>query len=141
MMLLVAITAGIVAAAGLYLMLSRDLLRIVIGTSVLGTAAVLTLLTTGGFARLAPPILMDDQQALVDAADPVPQALALTAIVIAFGLTCLAFVLMLRTVLATGCDDAAALDDSEPAASDPIHPPAADDDIVRADGATSGGAS
>lgn len=133
MTLLVAITAGIVAAAGLYLLLSRDLLRIAVGTSVLGTAAVLTLLTAGGFAHVSPPILQAGEEQLVSAADPVSQALVLTAIVIAFALTCLAFVLMLGIVLATGSDDAAALADSEPPAVDPVRPAPAHDDVERAE--------
>ena len=134
---LLALTAGLVAAAGLYLMLSRDLLRIVIGTSVLGTATVLVLLCTGGFAYLAPPIVPDDAVTLELAANPVPQALVLTAIVIAFALTCFSFVLMLRLVLATGSDDAAGLDHSEPPSTDPLYPSPADDDVLRLNGSAS----
>ena len=73
------------AAVGTYLVTSRSLSRIVLGISLLGHAAVLALLAAGGPAG-APPVL-GDAGSSAGLANPLPQALALTAIVISFGLT------------------------------------------------------
>ncbi len=75
--------AGLVAA-GTFLVTSRSLSRIVLGFALLGHAAVLALLAAGGRAG-SPPIV--DGEPAADVANPLPQALSLTAIVISFGLT------------------------------------------------------
>lgn len=75
--------AGLVGA-GVYLITSRSLSRIVLGFSLLGHAAVLSLLASGGPAG-SPPIA--DAGRAQPIANPLPQALSLTAIVISFGLT------------------------------------------------------
>lgn len=75
--------AGLVGA-GVYLITSRSLSRIVLGFSLLGHAAVLSLLASGGPAG-SPPIADADRDLPI--ANPLPQALSLTAIVISFGLT------------------------------------------------------
>ena len=75
---------GGLTAVGLYLMTGRPLSRIVLGYALLGHAAVVALLIAGGRAG-RPPIA---GRAVPEAmANPLPQAIALTAIVISFGLT------------------------------------------------------
>ncbi|NNE73980.1 MAG: sodium:proton antiporter [Acidimicrobiales bacterium] len=76
------LTVGGLTATGMYLVTSRSLSRIILGFSLLGHAAVVALVTAGGPAGEAPIAGRDG--ALTN---PVPQALALTAIVISFGLT------------------------------------------------------
>ncbi|MGI9615172.1 MAG: sodium:proton antiporter [Acidimicrobiales bacterium] len=76
-------TMGGLTGVGLYLITSRSLSRIILGFALLGHAAVLALVVAGGPPG-TPPIAGEPDAAL---ANPVPQALALTAIVISFGLT------------------------------------------------------
>lgn len=80
-----AVVVGALFAAGTYLVLQRTLTRIVLGLVLLGHGANLLLLLAGGPPG-APP-LATGNVAPAGAADPLPQAMALTAIVITFGLT------------------------------------------------------
>ncbi len=95
------VVVGGLAAIGTYLVTSRLLSRIVLGFALLGHAAVLALLAAGGTAG-EPPLA--DQTAADDSANPLPQALSLTAIVIAFGLTLFLLALGRRQHQLTGDD-------------------------------------
>ena len=97
--LLVAI--GGLTASGIYLITARSLSRIILGFSLLGHAAVLSLLVSGGPPGDAPIANLTTPQ---DAANPLPQALALTAIVISFGLTLFLLALARRQHLLSGDD-------------------------------------
>ncbi len=92
--------AGLVAA-GTFLVTSRSLSRIVLGFALLGHAAVIALLASGGRAG-SPPIV--DGESSPDTANPLPQALSLTAIVISFGLTLFVLALARRQQMLTGDD-------------------------------------
>ena len=92
--------AGLVAT-GTFLITSRSLSRIILGFALLGHAAVLALLASGGRAG-SPPIV--DGKAPADTVDPLPQALSLTAIVISFGLTLFVLALAYRQQVLTGDD-------------------------------------
>jgi multicomponent Na+:H+ antiporter subunit C len=92
--------AGLVAA-GTFLVTSRSLSRIVLGFALLGHAAVIALLASGGRAG-SPPIAEGEPAA--DMSNPLPQALSLTAIVISFGLTLFVLALARRQQLLTGDD-------------------------------------
>lgn len=89
------------AATGTFLITSRSLSRIVLGFALLGHAAVLALLASGGPAG-SPPIV--DGQPDPGSANPLPQALSLTAIVISFGLTLYLLALARRQQILTGDD-------------------------------------
>ena len=89
------------AATGTFLVSSRSLSRIVLGFALLGHAAVLALLASGGRAG-DPPIV--DGAVQPDTANPLPQALSLTAIVISFGLTLYVLALARRQQILTGDD-------------------------------------
>jgi len=97
--LLVAI--GGLTASGIYLITARSLSRIILGFSLLGHAAVLALLTAGGPPGDAP---LANLTTADQSANPVPQALALTAIVISFGLTLFLLALARRQHVLTGDD-------------------------------------
>lgn len=84
MSVLLAFAAAVLFALGTWLLLQRRLTRIVVGLGLLGHGTNILLLTSGGGGGLPPVIGKGDPQ---DFADPVPQALALTAIVITFGVT------------------------------------------------------
>ena len=90
MTIALAATVGALYAVGTYLLLQRTLTRIVIGLALLGHGANLLLLLAGGPPG-RPPLITDTPQ--TGFADPLPQAMALTAIVITFGV--LAFLLAL----------------------------------------------
>lgn len=92
--------AGLVAA-GTFLVTSRSLSRIVLGFALLGHGAVLALLAAGGPA--GPPPIVDGEPA-PDTANPLPQALSLTAIVISFGLTLFVLALARRQQVLSGDD-------------------------------------
>ncbi len=96
--LIVAVTA--LVGAGVFLITSRSLSRIVLGFALLGHAAVLALLASGGRAG-APPLAGTYDERL---SDPLPQAFSLTAIVISFGLTLFVLALARRQQVLTGDD-------------------------------------
>lgn len=84
MSVLLAFTAAVLFGLGTWLLLQRRLTRIVIGLGLIGHGTNILLLTSGGGGGLPPVIGKGDKE---DFADPLPQALALTAIVITFGVT------------------------------------------------------
>lgn len=89
-----AIVVGILFMAAVYLILSRSILKIILGTGLLSHGAHLLLLTMGGLGGTSPPVLAEG---VTDYADPLPQALILTAIVISFGVTAFILVLAYRS--------------------------------------------
>ena len=96
--------AGVAAAlfgVGTYLVLQRKLSRIIIGLGLLTHGANVLLITAG--RRGAPPIIGRGEAAHF--ADPLPQDLALTAIVITFGVTTLLLALAYRSWLLTSDDE------------------------------------
>jgi multicomponent Na+:H+ antiporter subunit C len=102
MTLMLAAAAAMLFGIGTYLLLQRKLSRIIIGLGLLTHGANILLITSG--RRGAPPIITGDQPS-PDLADPVPQALALTAIVITFGVTMLLLALAYRSWLLTSDDE------------------------------------
>jgi multicomponent Na+:H+ antiporter subunit C len=106
MELLLALAAGVLYAAGIYLMLRRRLAQLIIGLGLLSNGTNLLIFTAGGLTRGHPPVVPAGAEALVPPyADPVPQALVLTAIVIGFGLLAFLLVLAHRVHATVGTDD------------------------------------
>lgn len=97
-----AIVIGALFMAGTYLLMSRTLLRIVLGTNLLSHGAHLLLLTMAGLQRGAPPLYDENIELYTD---PLPQALILTSIVISFGVTSFLLVLAYRSYKTLGTDD------------------------------------
>jgi multicomponent Na+:H+ antiporter subunit C len=79
-----AIAVGLLFGAGVFLLLSRGIVRIVVGFVLLGHGVNVLLLAAGGMDRRAAPLDGSDP---AQSADPLPQAFVLTAIVITFGVT------------------------------------------------------
>ncbi len=94
---------GGLCAIGVYLVTSRVLSRIVLGFALLGHAVVVALITSGGPAG-DPPLADQLGGDTSDAANPLPQALSLTAIVISFGLTLFVLALARRHRQLSGDD-------------------------------------
>jgi multicomponent Na+:H+ antiporter subunit C len=103
---LLALAAGVLYATGIYMMLRRRLAQLIIGIGLLSSGTNLLIFTAGGLTRARPPVVPAGAQALVPPfADPVPQALVLTAIVIGFGLLAFSLVLADRVHATVGTDD------------------------------------
>ncbi|BBK41342.1 cation:proton antiporter [Allostella vacuolata] len=114
---LLAIAIGAVVTASVYLFLSRDLLRMLIGFILFGTSVNLAILLAGRIGPIRPPLVDPGAAALEAAANPLPQALILTAIVIGFGLTAFALVLVLKGHEALGTTSAEDMGEAEPVAA------------------------
>ena len=124
MTIVLAIAIFVSVSSGVYLTLSRDIFRCVIGLALLGAAANLVLFTAGRLGSALPAVVPLGDQALTGAANPLPQALVLTAIVIGFALICYSLVLLLRLMRDARTDDADTLRYAEPLPDDPVKPPA-----------------
>ena len=97
--LLVALGVGVLAACGVYLLLRARLFDVVLGLTLISYAVNLFIFFMGRLATGKAPIIQDGVPAsLANYADPLPQALVLTAIVISFGMT--AVLLAIATVSA-----------------------------------------
>ena len=106
MELVLPFVVGGLVAAGLYMMMRRSMVKLIIGLALLSHGANLLIFTAGGLVRGRPPLVPEGQTALEPPyADPLPQALVLTAIVISFGLLAFAIVLVYRAYQESGTDD------------------------------------
>lgn len=103
MSVLLAFTAAALFGIGTYLVLQRKLSRVIVGVGLMGHGANVLLITAGRRGRS--PIIGTATPG--ELADPVPQALALTAIVISFGVTALLLALAYRSWLLTHDDEIA----------------------------------
>ncbi|MEV0661946.1 Na(+)/H(+) antiporter subunit C [Actinomadura luteofluorescens] len=100
--LVLVLTVAVLFAAGFDLLMQRSLIRVVVGFMLLGHGANLVLLLAGGAAG-APPLLGGGSRRTM--ADPLPQAMALTAIVITFGVTAFLLALAYRSRRLLGEDE------------------------------------
>lgn len=100
--LVLVVVVAVLFAAGFDLLMQRSLIRIVIGFSLLGHGANLVLLLAGGAAG-TPPLL--GAKGPGAPADPFPQAMVLTAIVITFGVTAFLLALAYRSRQFRGGDE------------------------------------
>jgi multicomponent Na+:H+ antiporter subunit C len=124
MMLMLILSLSVLVAASVLLILSRDTLRLVVGLAMLGGAANLMVFLAGRPGSVLPPIIATGAESLpAAAANPLPQALVLTAIVIGFALLCFALVLIANLARQDARQDGDTLRASEPDATDPLKPP------------------
>ncbi len=82
---------------GLYMVLSRNVVRLLLGLSLVATAVNLMIFQAGRIQSAQPPLITSGATRLGESADPLPQALILTAIVIGFALTVMLAALALRS--------------------------------------------
>ena len=114
MEVVLALVIGTLYGGGLYLMMRRNLIQLIIGLSLLSHGANLLIFTAGGLRKGGAPILGEGEKAFaLVPSDPLPQALILTAIVISFAVTAFALVLFLRTYQTVGTDDVDALKETD----------------------------
>ncbi len=111
----VAVLIGTFFVGAVWLLLSRSLLRMLLGLALLGNAVNLTILVAGRLVRAAPPIVPPGALAPVaGSANPLPQALILTAIVIGFAMFSFLLVLAWRTYATLDADNSDKLRLAEP---------------------------
>jgi multicomponent Na+:H+ antiporter subunit C len=116
MPIVMALCIGLMTAAAVYLFLSRQAIRIVLGFVLLGNAVNLAILVVGRLTPGTPPLIAPTEMVLkASAANSLPQALILTAIVIGFGLLAFVLALACRLHAMGGSLDAASMpqDDSD----------------------------
>ena len=111
----VAVIVGIFFTGAVYLLLSRSLIRMLLGMTLLGNAVNLLIFVAGRLTRAVPPIVPGDAKTVLDgAANPLPQALILTAIVIGFAMFTFLLVLSYRAYASIDADDTDNLRLAEP---------------------------
>ncbi len=92
--------------AGMYMMMRRSIVKLIIGLALLGHGSNLLILLMGLLTRGRPAVIRADQTQLpASFADPIPQALILTAIVIGFGVLAFTVVLIRTTYKSLQTDD------------------------------------
>ena len=101
MELVLALAIGVLSASGVWLLLRPRTFQVIMGLSLLSYAVNLLLLASGRLVLQQPPVL---EAGRAHFADPIPQALVLTAIVIGFGMTAFLIVLALRARAVLGSD-------------------------------------
>jgi multicomponent Na+:H+ antiporter subunit C len=111
---LLAVVVGCLYAAGLYMIMRRSIVKLIIGLALLGHAANLLIFLMGTLTKGKPPLIPPgSEQVNGVVADPVPQALILTAIVIGFAIQAFAVVLIRKVHHVVETDDLDALQSTE----------------------------
>ncbi len=106
---------GLFYAVAIYLMLSKHIIRVLLGIVVFGNAVNMTIFTAGRIVREVPPIIPAGADRIEDVvANPLPQALILTAIVISFSFFAFLLVLAYRAYQELGTDDTDEMRVAEP---------------------------
>jgi multicomponent Na+:H+ antiporter subunit C len=116
-----AVLTGIFLAVAVYLLLSKYIIRMLLGVAILGNAVNLLIFTSGRILREVPPVIGEGLDVPAAAtANPLPQALILTAIVISFSFFAFLLVLSWRAYMSLGTDNTDAMRVAEP---DGVQPP------------------
>ncbi len=100
------ILIAVLYAAGIFMLLRRSMVKLLVGITLLGNGANLLIFLLGNITKGKPPVIDNAAKLFTDIyADPVPQALILTAIVIGFGIQSFAIVLLKRVYVLVNSDD------------------------------------
>ena len=114
MELLLVFIIGLLHAGGVYMLLRRSMFKMIIGLILLGNGANLLIFLLGRLVKGHPPVMADGLKVFADIyADPLPQAVILTAIVIGFGLQSFAIILIKKVYKVLETDDLDELNSSE----------------------------
>lgn len=112
MEIVLAILVGILFTAGAYMVLRRSILKFIIGIIFLSNATNLLVFLSAGIVA-GKPAFVGETPAAETLADPLPQAMVLTAIVIGFGITVYLLALKYKFFKLTGTDDLDQLQNTE----------------------------
>ena len=96
-----ALVVAVIFASGTFLLLQRDLTRVVVGVILVSNSAVLFIMSAGLTRGVAPILPLEDE----GASDPLVQAMALTALVIGFGVAALLLAMVYRLYATHGTID------------------------------------
>lgn len=99
---ILSLTIGILMASGIYLVLKAQSYPVILGLSLMTYAVNIFIFAMGRVSVNQPPLTVKDAEHF---ADPLPQALVLTAIVISFGMTAVIVVMALRSYIDNGTDE------------------------------------
>jgi multicomponent Na+:H+ antiporter subunit C len=114
MEIILPIVVGLLYTIGIYMMLQRSFVKLIIGLVMIGHASNLFLFVISRITRGQTPLVaVGELQPSVPFADPFPQALVLTAVVIGFGIQAFAIVLIKRTFQNVETDDLDDLDSTD----------------------------
>jgi multicomponent K+:H+ antiporter subunit C len=102
--IVIALAIGVLTTCGTWLILRPRTFQVIMGLVLLSYGVNLFIFAMGRLVADRPPILDDRTLQTAQYADPVPQALVLTAIVISFATTALFLVLLLAARGLTGTD-------------------------------------
>ncbi|MEQ8474195.1 MAG: NADH-quinone oxidoreductase subunit K [Marinoscillum sp.] len=91
---IIALIIGILFTSSVFLMFQKSFFKLIIGVILFGYATIFFIFTLGGVTKDAPPLLSNAVDKIQDIADPLPQALTLTAIVISIGVQLFIIVLL-----------------------------------------------
>lgn len=106
MEILLLILIALLYSTGIYMLLRRSMVKLLIGLGLLGNGVNILIFLLGSITKGKPPVIDDKASLFKDIyADPIPQALILTAIVISFGLQAFAIVLLKRVYVLVNSDD------------------------------------
>lgn len=112
---IMAMLVGVFVAVGIYLLLSRSVIRMLIGMTIFGNGVNLLIFTAGRLTREVAPIVPPGlETASGPIANPLPQALILTAIVIGFSMFSFLLVLAFRAYRTLDADDTDTMRLAEP---------------------------
>jgi len=103
---LLALTVGVTFAAAVYMLLRRSVIKLIVGLVLLSHGTNLLIFVSAGLTRARSSLIPRDAEVLREPyADPLPQALILTAIVISFGVVAFAAALFYRAIKTLGSGD------------------------------------
>ena len=105
MEIILAILVGILYTAGVYMLLRRSILKFIIGIIFMSNATNLLVFLSAGLIPGNPAFVDDATTNTAHLADPMPQALVLTAIVIGLGMVVFILALKYKFFEVTGTDD------------------------------------
>ena len=105
MNLILSLLLGILFASSVFLMFQKSFFKLIIGVILFGYATVFFLFSIGGITKNAPPVLSENEVPVDRMADPLPQALTLTAIVISIGVQLFVIVLLKKVYENVGTED------------------------------------
>src|SRR5690606_15543251 len=106
MEILLVILMGLLYAAGIYMLFRRSMVNLLLGIMLLSNGVNILIFLLGRITKGRPPVIDEASKVFTDIyADPIPQALILTAIVIGFGIQSFAIVLLKRVYVLINSDD------------------------------------
>ncbi|TVQ86813.1 MAG: cation:proton antiporter [Bacteroidetes bacterium] len=113
MLVLLAVLIGVLYGSAVYLLLRRNIFKLILGLIFLGHATNLLLFVASGLTSGKPAFLRGLEDETIGMSDPLPQALILTAIVIGLGVTAFALTLVYRFYKVTKTVDFDELSENE----------------------------